>query len=134
MHRLFIGTLVLLIVGPAGSDGAPARMPRGPIPPEPDAIDFRGTRWFGKTYEGTDWTIIFEPGGGVTNIENGNTYKIGSWKSIGPNAVYMELNNVYYEFRGIVSGDVLDGDSSNKVGLRWKTTFRRMPALSGSLP
>lgn len=119
--------LILLLVGLAGSDAAPVRQPRGPLrSADAEPVDFRGTRWFGKTYEGTDWTIIFEPNGGVTNIENGATYKVGSWKSTGPNTVYMELNNVYYEYRGTVTGDLLDGDSSNRVGLRWKTTFRRI--------
>ncbi len=124
MRRTLAGWFVFLIVGLAVSDGAPARQPRGTLPSEPGPLDLRGTRWFGKT--GTDWTIIFEPGGGITNIESGITYKTGSWKSTGPNSVYMELNGVYYEFRGAITGDILAGDSSNKVGLRWKTTFRRI--------
>jgi hypothetical protein len=125
--RLSVGTVFcLLLIGFAASDAAPVRPPRGPAPSEPEQLDLRGSRWFGKTYEGTDWTIIFEPNGGITNIENGNTYKVGSWKATGGNTVYMELNNVYYEFRGAVTGDVLAGDSSNKVGLRWTTTFRRI--------
>ena len=48
-------------------------------------------------------------------------------ETTGPQSVYMELNQVYYEFRGTVTGDVLAGDSSNRVGLRWKSTFRRTP-------
>jgi hypothetical protein len=117
--------LLVLILGLAAGEAAPVRLPREPVPVEPEQLDLRGSRWFGKTYEGADWTIIIEPNGGVTNIENGNVYKVGSWKATGPNTVYMELNQVYYEFRGTLTGDVLAGDSSNKVGLRWKTTFRR---------
>jgi hypothetical protein len=119
--------LALLLVGFAVTEAAPIRQPRGPLPSaEPDPLDFRGTHWFGKTYEGTDWTVIFEPNGRVTNIENGRTYTVGSWKATGGNSVYMELNQVYYEFRGVLAGDVLAGDSSNKAGLRWKTTFQRV--------
>jgi hypothetical protein len=126
MSRRVAAFLVLLLVGLAAANAAPVRLPREPLPIEPEQLDLRGSRWFGKTYEGTDWTIIFEPNGGVTNIENGAVYKVGSWKTTGPNTVYMELNNVYYEFRGAITGEILDGDSSNKVGLRWKTTFRRI--------
>ncbi len=126
MKRGFAAVFALLLIGLAAGNAAPVRLPREPLRVEPEQLDLRGSRWFGKTYEGTDWTIIFEPNGGVTNIENGNVYKVGSWKSTGPNTVYMELNNVYYEFRGTITGDVLAGDSSNKVGLRWQTTFRRI--------
>ncbi len=119
--------LALALVGLAVSDAAPTREPRGPLPATaPEPLNFSGTHWFGKTYEGTDWTIIFEPTGKVTNIDNGTVYKVGSWKATGSHSVYMELNNVYYEFRGTVVGDMLSGDSSNKVGLRWKSSFQRI--------
>jgi hypothetical protein len=129
MIRNVAGSLALLALFWAGfaiTEAAPYRQPRERPPSEPEPLNFNGTQWFGKTYEGTDWTITFEPGGGITNIESGRTYKVGSWKTTGPNSVYMELNQVYYEFRGTVTGDVLAGDSSNKVGLRWKTTFQRI--------
>jgi hypothetical protein len=119
--------ICLLLAISAVLEAAPARPLYEPAPPTiPTALDFRGTQWFGKTYEGTDWTIIFEPNGGITNIENGHTYRVGSWKSTGPFSVYMELNNKYYEYRGVVSGDLLAGDSANTAGLRWKTNFRRV--------
>jgi hypothetical protein len=129
MKRIVLTLAALLLILVGSLEGAPARLLYAPPPPvdvPPAAIDFRGTRWFGKTYENTDWTIIFEPNGGITNIENGHTYRVGSWKSTGPNTVWMELNNKYYEYRGTVTGDILSGDSSNVAGLRWKTTFRRM--------
>jgi hypothetical protein len=127
MKRNVAGCFALLVVGLALSDAAPVREPRGPLPSMgPEPINFSGSQWFGKTYEGTDWHITFEPGGGITNIETGRVYKTGSWKATGPNSVYMELNGVYYEFRGVVTGDILAGDSSNKAGLRWKTTFQRL--------
>jgi hypothetical protein len=128
MKRIVLCFLFVVTIGVAHA--APARLGYTPLPspqiPSP-SIDFRGTRWFGKTYEGADWTIIFELTGRVTNIENGMTYTVGSWKSTGPMSVYMELNNNYYEYRGIVTGDILAGDSSNINGLRWKTNFKRMP-------
>ncbi|HZZ80504.1 MAG TPA: hypothetical protein VFE62_18515 [Gemmataceae bacterium] len=132
MNRPLAVGFVLLLALAAFADlyAAPARPLFVPIvrPPAPH-IDFRGTQWFGKTYEGADWTIIFETTGAITNIEGPNTYRVGSWKATGPFSVYMELNNHYYEYRGVVTGDVLAGESSNVNGLRWKTTFRRIATM-----
>ena len=133
MKRLFPVCLILIVAAVDALHAAPARMLYEPAsPPEmpPFTIDFRGTQWFGKTYEGTDWHITFEPSGGITNIENGQTYRVGSWKATGPVSVHMELNNNYYHYRGTVVGDTLAGDSSNVNGLRWKTTFRRVASAS----
>src|SRR5689334_14511792 len=61
--------ICLLLAMSAPLEAAPARPlyePPPPPPTAPNALDFRGTQWFGKTYEGTDWTIIFEPNGGIT--------------------------------------------------------------------
>ncbi|MBM3997431.1 MAG: hypothetical protein FJ303_25290 [Planctomycetes bacterium] len=103
---------------------APVRKPLGPPPTE--EIEFRESRWIGKTYEGNTWIIVFHADGKVTNTDGSTTYKnSGNWRALGT-AIHMDLNNKYYEFRGIVVGDQLDGDSSNVTGLRWKTSFRRM--------
>lgn len=117
------GSVVMTLFAAA----APARLPFEPPPPPPDEYNFRDTWWFGKTYEGNDWTIVFHADGKVTNADGLNTYKnSGSWKSTG-NSIHMELNQQYYEYKGNVVGDLLAGDSSNVAGLRWKTNFRRIP-------
>jgi hypothetical protein len=125
MSRL-AGSMTLLAALLGTAHAAPARLPYEPPPHAPAVYDFRGTWWFGKTYEGNDWTIVFHPDGSVTNTDGGSTYpKSGTWRSTG-NSLHMDLNQKYYEFRGIVIGDRLEGDSSNVKGLRWKTTFVRI--------
>ncbi|MBI3823533.1 MAG: hypothetical protein HY289_12760, partial [Planctomycetes bacterium] len=60
-----------------------------------------------------------------SNTDNGSKHPFsGTWKATG-NSMYMELHAKYYEFRGILAGNILAGDSANTAGLRWKTSFRR---------
>src|SRR5437870_4327614 len=127
MKRLFLILVAWSTLGLAFVQAVPARPRYEPPPPEqPPMVDFRGAHWFGKTYEQKDWLIVFHEDGGVTNTDNGSEHKrSGTWKAIG-NSIYIELHNKYYEFNGIVTADVLHGDSKNTAGLRWKTTLRRI--------
>lgn len=125
MKRLLVFCFCLPLIGTA--DAVPARpLYEPPAPEAPPAFQFAGTRWFGKTYEGNDWTLILDPNGSVTNIDGPNTYaKSGFWKANGNN-FYMELNQKYYQYHAKLLGDTLQGDSSNVAGLKWKTNFHRI--------
>ncbi len=128
MRRPIAILLAWLAVSLSIARAVPARPLYEPPPPQrPPVLDFRGAHWFGKTYEQKDWHIVFHEDGAVTNTDNGREHKrSGTWKANG-NSIYLELHSKYYEFNGIVSGDVLHGDSKNVAGLRWKTTLQRIP-------
>ena len=102
----------------------PARRPYEPPSADSDRYDFRGTTWEGKTYEGWAMTVVFEPNGVLTFSYQGASSKTGSWKA-DANTLYMEMNSKYCEFRGTLSGNVLQGESWNVTGLRWKTLLTR---------
>jgi hypothetical protein len=98
----------------------PARPLYEPPSAETEHFDFRGTVWHGKTYEGWAMTLVFEPSGVLMFTYNNSTSTAGSWRSEG-NTLYMEMNKKYCEFRGVRTGNTIDGDSWNVAGLRWKT-------------
>ena len=83
-----------------------------------------------KTYEGNNWIIELHADGSVTNTDGPNRYpKSGFWRAKG-NFLNFDLNQKYYDFKATLKGDELPGDSSNVTGLKWKTTFRRMPPMA----
>ena len=100
----------------------PPALPHAP----PSFTDLRGSRWYGKTYEKADMTIIFEPNGKLTWSYSGNTYTTGSWKQEG-NAIYIEMNNRYCEFKGHINGSVIEGGWWNVTGLRWPNPLYSQP-------
>jgi hypothetical protein len=94
-------------------------------PPNRDTepLDFRGTVWDGKTYEGGALRLKLEPNGILNYDYQGNKSTAGSWNSDG-NILYFEMNQRYLEFRGSRIGNTIDGDTWNVTGLRWKTHLK----------
>lgn len=89
------------------------------------APSVEGTEWSGDDTPLNIRTVFrFEKGGALEYAYNGSTYRTGSWRQEGAK-VYFELNSRYRECEATVRGDVLEGDSWNARGLRWKTTLRR---------
>src|SRR4051812_48143020 len=119
MRRSLLIGLVWFGMALAVAQAVPARPAYAPPPPEA-VLDFRNSRWVGKTYEQQEWVIILEAKGSVTGTDSG-TKIYGNWTANGT-AVYIELHDKFYEFRGAVKGEILEGDSSNITGMRWKTT------------
>ncbi|GIW81065.1 MAG: hypothetical protein KatS3mg105_2872 [Gemmatales bacterium] len=95
----------------------------------PAYTDLTGTTWSGDG--AVAYTIyVFERGGVLQYSYNGNTYRNGTWKQHGPN-VYFEANQKYWEFEGVIRGDVIVGKSWNRAGRKWPImTMRRQPSVS----
>ncbi len=129
MRRILSCWLLLLTTALPAALAIPAR-PRydpPPLPVTPPAYpDLRGTRWFGKTYEKADMTLVFEPDGRLTWSHTNSSYTTGSWKQEG-HSVYLEMNNKYCEFKGTVSYDMIQGGWWNVTGLRWPNPLQRLP-------
>jgi hypothetical protein len=102
----------------------PAR-PRYEPPEPPILIDLRGTTWQGKDLTVANRVYVFESDGTLHYGKNNPSSLKGSWKLDG-NEVYFEMNNRFREFKGIIQGDTMTGESWNKSGKRWQTTFHRV--------
>lgn len=118
--------LICFVVLVSFAHAVPARPlyepPEHPKPPPP--FVFAGTHWFGKCYADNFW-IVFETNGTLTYGYDTHTFKNGTWK-LEEHNLYFEMNNKYLEFRGVMCGDVIHGESWNVAGGRWTTHFSRM--------
>ena len=101
-----------------------------PVPPQapPLYINLTGTTWYGWTYERDHMALTFEAGGKIRWSHSGNSYTTGSWSQDG-NAVYIEMNKKYCEFKGHIQGDAITGGWSNIVGTRWSNPLHRHPQV-----
>jgi hypothetical protein len=127
MKRLLVGSLAYLIVAALPSARAmPARLPYDPSAlRHADPFELCGSRWFGSDIESGDWEITFEKDGAITYTYKGRTFRNGSWQWQG-NALYFETNKKFYEFRGTLQGNLIDGESWNVKGIRWHTSMYRL--------
>jgi hypothetical protein len=89
-------------------------------PPENVPIELGDTEWVGV--EAADQYFAFHRDGTLSYVrgQKGNA----SWKIEG-NILYFEINNKYREFRGVVQGHVIQGESWNVAGRRWPTELKQ---------
>ena len=113
-----------LVLALSAAQAVPARLPYGP-PETPPPLDLRGTTWLGQDHV-ANYRITFESDGTLTYGYNHNFHRGGSWALEG-NKVYFEVNKKYREFKGTVTGNMLQGDSWNVAGTRWQTLLQRVP-------
>jgi hypothetical protein len=129
MRRPVFVSLVWLALSACLAAGAPARLPNGPEkPPDPPPalLDLRGTTWQGECFS-IPCRITLEPDGTLTyrtHKDDTNTSP-GVWRQTG-NQLVFEINQ-YSEHRGIITGNIVQGDSSNKGGMRGKFQLQRVP-------
>lgn len=89
--------------------------------PPPSLLE--DTTWSGLDNSDSK-TFRFERGGILSYIAGSQNYRNGTWKQTG-NVIYFETNKQYREFRGVMQGDLIEGDSWNVQGMKWKTSIRR---------
>jgi hypothetical protein len=100
---------------------APAPFPR---PPKPGSGSVEGTAWSGSDSVGSRYTFRFLKGGVLDYTSPSGTYRNGSWKQNGE-ALYMETNNRYWEFKGAIKGNSLQGSATNIRGGNWSYQLTR---------
>jgi hypothetical protein len=106
---------------------APARLPyEQALRGNHDPHNLKNSSWYGSDIESGDWEITFEASGAITYSYNGRTFRNGTWKCLG-SILYFETNDRFYEFRGSIEGNAIDGESWNAKGLRWHTSMYRLP-------
>ena len=128
MKRLGACCLTWLTIALGIAQAAPARPLYQPPEPAKEFVfrDVRGTVWKGP--EAADRHIQFN-GDGTLSYYAGGGKGNATWKQQG-HEVYFEINNGYREFRGTINleGTVIQGDSWNKAGKRWRTVLQPMNA------
>lgn len=123
MKRLVALTFVWFVLAFGAAHAVPARLPYEPHE-TPAPLDLRGTTWQGQDYV-ANYRITFESDGTLTYGYNKKHNRGGSWILEG-NKVYFEVNKKYREFKGTVTGNMLQGDSWNVTGKRWQTLLQRV--------
>jgi hypothetical protein len=128
MKPVLVGIWIALTAGLAGA--APARLHYEPQKREAPPIQgyLHDTTWTGKCF-GMECLITFKADG-TLDYQSGNlkanarNYP-GFWR-ISNDLLFFEINK-YSEHRGVITGNTIQGDSSNKEGSQSKFRLDRFP-------
>ena len=92
---------------------------QGPkFPSYAPAASVAGTTWVGTDSDGHYYEYHFQAGGALHYQSPTGFFKNGTWKQDG-DAIYMEMNQKYAEYRGRISGKRMKGRASNVTGKKW---------------
>ena len=83
-----------------------------------------GTVWKGETRPGQIFIVRFERGGILSYTSPSGTWRNGTWKQTG-NAIYLEMNQKYAEYRGVMRGDRITGEAGNVANANWTCDVKR---------
>jgi hypothetical protein len=116
--------LALVSLGPAasGDDVLPGR---GGDYEFAGTENVEGTVWKGETRPGQIFIVRFERGGILCYTSPSGTWRNGTWKQTG-NAIYLEMNQKYAEYRGVMRGDRITGEAGNRVNDQWTWDVKRV--------
>jgi formylglycine-generating enzyme required for sulfatase activity len=93
--------------------------------------NLEGTTWAGQ--DGAEFfTYHFETNGVLAYEYRGNFFRTGKWTQDG-DKLHFEMNNKYRECRALIRGNVIEGDSWNKKGAKWKTKLLLSPTSGTSV-
>src|SRR5262249_18143954 len=118
---------VLLLVVALSLGFAPAPLPRRERTGAQRPVLVEGTAWSGMDSEGKRYVFRFLPGGNLDYTSPTGRFRNGTWRQSG-DAVFMETNQRYWEFNGVVRGDKLLGKAVNVRGGKWTYDLKRDPA------
>lgn len=84
------------------------------------ASSLTGTTWSGTDSDGDAYTFTFEPNGRLRYTSPSGSYfqPQDTWSQSG-NRVTMKMNDGYAVYEGVISGNVIDGKSTNVTGKKW---------------
>jgi hypothetical protein len=124
---LALATLAALLVG--WSSMAPRRPASMSVIPiiQGGATNVTGTKWVGQDAEGRNCEYHFVAGGALHYKTRNGEFKNGRWKQKGT-AIYMEMNNKYAEYNGVITGHEIKGTAHNIVGKRWTWAVKKKNA------
>jgi hypothetical protein len=114
----------LLIALPLTASAVPVPDRKRYKDPAEDRVELTNTTWVGQ--DGADpMRFVFEPNGILFYSYKNGDYRNATWKVEG-NALYIEMNQKFREFRGVVRDNQIIGDSWNVQGMKWTTTMNRV--------
>lgn len=122
------GQFVFLMPGAQIAKIQPGRSSPPPLIHEETrrAVTLAGTKWSGRDSDGDLWEIEFTSDGHLQQITNRRgPASSGTWK-LEDDAIYIEVNNRYAEYKGIVRGNIMEGTAANANGHKWRWNLRRM--------
>lgn len=114
---------------------APAASGDDALPGRDGAYEFagvatvEGTVWKGETNPGEVFIVRFEKGGILCYTSPSGTFRNGTWTQKG-NAIYLEMNQRYAEYRGVLAGNRLTGTAGNITGLTWTWSVQRSGTIA----
>jgi hypothetical protein len=121
--KLYSGAVTSTTPAPATTPSpAPTPTPTltpTPTPlPSPQVSTVSGTTWAGKRSDGDYYEYYFQKDGTLQYKSPTGLWKNATWKQDG-NKIYMEMNNKYAEYEGIITGNKMQGNAWNVKGLKW---------------
>jgi hypothetical protein len=81
-------------------------------------ISVAGTTWAGTDSDGDYYEYHFQTDGALHYKSPTGFWKNGTWKQ-DKNAIYMETNDRYSEYRGLISDTRMDGEAWDTTGRKW---------------
>ena len=87
-------------------------------PKASSVISVSGTTWVGTGFDGDSYEYSSQADGAFHYKSPSGLHTNGAWKQDG-NSIYMETNNKYSEYRGLISGTHIEGKTWNIKGHIW---------------
>jgi len=81
-------------------------------------ISVSGTTWVGTDSDGDYYEYSFQADGALYYKSPSGFHTNGTWKQDG-NSIYMETNNKYSEYKGLISGTHIEGNAWNVKDKHW---------------
>lgn len=107
---------MLVVLSGCATNQPPVQQPVIPSQSLPASV--AGTTWVGTDSDGDYYEYHFQRGGALHYQSPTGFYENGNWKQEGT-SIYMETNNKYSEYQGLISGNRMQGKAWNTNGQRW---------------
>jgi hypothetical protein len=117
--RFSIFPIFVLLVALSGCATGPSIVQQPVVPSESFTPSIAGTTWVGTDSDGDYYEYYFQTDG-IMHYKSpaGFFWKNGTWKQ-DKSSIYMEMNNRYAEYQGVITGTRMEGQGWNTKGRKW---------------
>ena len=117
MHISIFAIFVLLAVL-SGCATRPPTVQQPVVPSESVSASIAGSTWVGTDSDGDYYEYHFQVDGVLHYRSPTGLWKNGTWKQDN-SSIYMEMNNRYSEYEGVITGVHMKGHGWNTTGRKW---------------